>query len=178
MATKLTRSEFAQMVLNHDLAREYIYKGEDTYETATDLYCLAFVFPQKYTREYGLEVHHYRAFYKLMEEFGCTPIYAEEIHYMDKRELEAKLNSGEFHLVDEDKLLIMSTSASCCTNHSIEDEMSKRTLLSCFGIKTTYYRVGLGTCCQIISNTWYETPANRLKCTHHCTHPPGIFPSY
>lgn len=176
MTTKLTRTEFAHMVLNHKAAREYIYAGKDTYETANDLYNLAFTFPQKYTFDFGTEIHHYRDFYRLLEEFGCPPIYAEEVNYMAKQELEERLHAGNFILVDEDRILIMSSSAGCCVEKNEADEISKRTLLHCYGVKAANYRVSIGTCCQVISDTWYENHDNRYVCTRHCTHPPGLFP--
>jgi len=179
MAKTLTRTEFAEMVLNNELAREYIYAGKDTYETAEYLQHMAFTYPQKYTVEYGTKVHHYRDFYRLLEEFGCPPIFAEEVNYMAKQDLEESLNHGSFNIVDEDKLLIMSTRAACCadkTDTDVEDEISKRTILHCYGVNTARYRIGISTCCEIISNTWYETPENRYTCTCHCNHPPGLYP--
>jgi hypothetical protein len=170
----LKRSEFAEMVLKPNMAREYIHKGKDTFETATELQNLAFTYPQKYTSEFGLEPHHYATFYQLLEEFGCPPLFAEVVNYMTCDELERVLYNDEFHLVDEDQTLIMSTSMACCSEKSDTDDMRKRTLLHCYGIQTAYYKINMDTCCRVISNNWYETPELRYKCTKRCTHPPGL----
>lgn len=177
MTTKrptMKRHEFAELVLHPDMAREYVYQGKDMFETVTELQALAFTYPQKYTAEYGLESQHYTAFYRLLEELGCPPIHAEVVNYMTCDELECSLYNDEFHLAEEDQVLIMSTSMACCSEKSDTDDMRKRTLLHCYGIQTAYYRINLDTCCRVVADNWYESPELRYKCTKQCTHPPGL----